>query len=66
MKKYENIIEQLEKSLEEERTPLNDLYMLGICHAVSSIALNDNTITREQFKQIDNYIDEIVKLLLKF
>lgn len=65
MKKYEKIIEQLTTHFEKRTSPLDDLYIMGICHAIQSIALNDNTITREQYKQLDDLTDEIVKLIIK-
>ena len=65
MKKYENMLEQLTTHFEKKNSLLDDLYILGICHTIQTIALNDETITREQYKQINYFTQEIIDFIVK-
>lgn len=65
MKKYEKIIEQLTAHFEKRTSPLDDLYIMGVCHTIQNIALNDNTITREQYKQLNDFTQEMIDIIIK-
>lgn len=65
MNKYTVILEKIQKEYNGKSTPLDSLYLMGMCHAVQSIAFNDYTISNDIFKEImlitQTIINEIIR-----
>lgn len=63
MNKYNEIL----KRINEERknaTPLDNLYIMGMCHAIQSIIINDMTITRKEYTEIYDLTQSIINSIV--
>lgn len=64
MKKYLPIIETIQSEYKTRTNPIDDLYIMGMCHAVQSIIINDLTISRKEYTEIYDITQSIINSII--
>ena len=64
MEKYKEIIDTIKKDFEVRQTALDDLYIMGKCHAIQSIIINDMSITRKEYTEIYDLTQSIINSIV--
>lgn len=65
MDKYDEIFNRIYSEI-KTATPLDEIYIVGMCHAVQSIALNDNTIDHRTANIIYGECQTIINKIIDF
>lgn len=63
MEKYRELIETIKKDVQSKRTALDDLYILGKCHALQSIIINDTTIARKEYTELYDLTQSTINII---
>ena len=64
MNKYDVIFNRIYSEI-KTATPFDEIYIMGMCHAVQSIVLNDNTIDHRTADILYGECQSILNKLLK-
>lgn len=65
MDKYDEIFNRIYSEI-KTATHLDEIYIVGMCHAVQSIALNDNTIDQRTANIIYGECQTIINKIIDF
>lgn len=64
MSKYAVILEEIQKDCKDHTAPLDGLYLMGKCHAIQSIAINDDDITPTDYDIICSITQSIINEII--
>ena len=65
MNKYSEIIKYITKEMNKRKEGADDIYIMGLCHAVQTIALNDLDISRLEYTQIYENMQGIIDFIIE-